>query len=88
MHVTLTDLDLPTPTVVPLTVELNNYSEAGGGAQTILLRAASSTDHPSGQFTGSMWVYSKTLAAPLLQPHLQVQFAQQLLFTYFQSMRS
>jgi hypothetical protein len=81
MHVTLTDIDLTTPTVVPLLVELNTYSEAGGGAQTIMLTAASSTDQPSGQFTGSMWVYSKTLATPLPHPHLKVEFAQQLLFS-------
>ena len=80
MHITLTDTDLATPTLVPLQVQVQD------SVQTIVLQATTSTDQRAGQFTGSMLVYSEALKEPLLQAHAQVKWGRDVLFTYEDSL--
>ena len=72
MHVTLTDTDLATPSIVPLQIVLQNSSE------TISLVAATSTDQRAGQFTGSLLVYSELLAESLPQTNVRVKWGEKL----------
>ena len=80
MHVTLTDTDLATPSIVPLQIVLQNSSE------TISLVAATSTDQRAGQFTGSLLVYSELLAESLPQTNVRVKWGEKLQLKYKDSL--
>ena len=76
MHITLTDTDLATPSIVPLQIFLQESTE------TILLVAATSTDQRAGQFTGELLVYSEILPASLPKSGARVKWGEELQMRY------
>jgi len=80
MHITLTDTDLATPSIVPLQIILQETTE------TIFLVAATSTDQRAGQFTGALLVYSEILPASLPESSARVKWGEELQMKYHDSL--
>ena len=76
----MTDTDVPTPTLVPLIVELQHAT------QTVFLTATTSTDERAGQFTGSMLVHSGLLGASLLEHSNPITWGQEVRLIYQDSL--
>jgi len=78
LHITVTDTDIPSGTLVPL--EVCNLVDSEN--ITVFLQEAVSTDHRSGQFTGVMQVYPQAPDAPLAHPAALVRWGQELHLMY------
>jgi len=82
LHITVTDTDIPSGTLVPL--EVGNLVESEN--VIVFLQEAVSTDHRGGQYTGVMQVYPEAPDTPLAPPAALVRWGQELHLRYQDSL--